>query len=344
PVLHAAYVRILGAMARAIVTAGELQSFLNSVEIIHDQLQLILGIVEPHKQDTAFAAGITRALRQAPLPRAGELPSDQPTLHADLEPVVHHKASSMHSLASVVSATEEQKAAGKAQSRSLSVLVLKDNYYESAGAAEHSKAHLVSVLDGYKLGSRAIKARHFEGGAKPSAPVDIFICDFHHNISVERGEYKVEKVTHQVDELFDAGLVAQQFTVAIDCTVDFLRSADVQDFLLHNKDRIDRGELNVVLYRSAQKFDMLGMDNYYGGYTITINNGRAYKQFMDRMGEQDDKVKGLAHQGMAHLAQFGTQAQDDYRQALMRNTRLLYDKLQAAGLTDTTGAIRIGVS
>jgi hypothetical protein len=338
PVLDAAYMRMLGGMARAISTAGDMVPFLNALEIIHDQLQLILGIVEPYEQDKAFAAGMVKALREPPRGKK------RPTVPKDLTPEVHHKASSMHSLASIVSAMEAQKAGGLEKTRELNVLVLKDNYYESAGAAEHSKAHIFNILDGYKLGKDALAAKHFEGGKQPNAPFDIFICDFHHNISVERGEYKYEDVVHQVDQLFEAGLVAERFTVAIDCTVDFTRSIDVRRFLEHNKGRIDRGELNVVLYRSAQKFDMLGLDNYYGGYTITINDGRKYKEFDERISQADDQVKGLAHQGMAHLGQFGTESQDEYRRLLIQNTRLLYDKLIAKGLGDDDGAIRIGTT
>jgi len=339
-VLQAVYVRALGAMAKAITVAGEMPRFMDCIETIHDQLQLILGIVEPHSQGTAFAKGIVGALREPFKDPSVKRDRARPTLPDDLDASVQHKASSMHSLASIISGVEAQAAAGGRTS--LSMLVLKDNYYESAGAAEHSRAHLVSVLDGYKVGHDPMKAEHFEGGQPPPAPVDIFICDFHHNISVERNEYQLENVVHQVDELFRLGLVADRFTVAIDCTVDFLRSRDVRAFLEHFKDRIDRGELNVVLYRSAQKFDMLGMDNYYGGYTITINNARAYAQFDTRMKAADDQVTGLAHQGLAHLAQFGSKAGDDYRRALIENTAALYRKLMAKGLGDQKGPLCIG--
>jgi hypothetical protein len=340
-VLQSAYIRALGAMARAPVIAGDMVAFMDAVETIHDQLQLILGIVEPHAQQTAFAEGIVRALREPIEDPSAKKRKARPTLPSDLDAQVQHKASAMHSLASIVAGVEAQAAGRKAP---VNTLVLKDNYYESAGAVEHSHANLISILDGYKLGNDPLQAEHFKGGAKPPAPFDIFICDFHHNISVERNEYHLEKVVHQVDELFRLGLVAERFTVAIDCTVDFLRSLDVRAFLEHFKDRIDRGELNVVLYRSAQKFDMLGMDNYYGGYTITINDGRSYALFDKRMNAADDQVTGLAHQGVAHLGQFGTQAGDDYRRALIKNTKLLYDKLVAKGLDERDAPIRIGTS
>jgi hypothetical protein len=173
----------------------------------------------------------------------------------------------------------------------------------------------------------ALPDEAFGSGKKPDSPIDIYVADFHHNISLERNVYRVENLQLQIDKLFDSGLVSSRFTVAIDCTIDFIRSEDIRKFLEHNKSRITKGEMNVVLYRSAQKFDMLGMDNYYGGFTVTINDGKSYEAFNQRMDDSEDQVKGLAMQGMSHLSQTATKHSDRYRQALMDSTRLLYSSL-----------------
>lgn len=337
-VLQHAYYRMLNAMAGASTFKGDLIQFMNNIEIIHDQLQMLLGIAQPHSQDIDFSNSIKRQLQTAK--------DGKTTVPLEFDPKVHHKASAMHSVSSILSGVESEKEQ-RAGTRALNALVLKDNYYEAHGAVLHNaKTYNVDELDGWTLKDDKgldidLVDKSFASGAKPKGKIDIYICDFHHNISVERSEYKPENVTHQVDQLFKKGLVADRFTVAIDCTVDFLRSEDVRNFLEVHKERITKGQLNLVLYRSAQKFDMLGMDNYYGGFTITINDSKSYNEFDKRMAQKEDQVKGLSHQGLAHLTEFGGEHLESYRQALMTNTRKLYDGLPANCKGDTTSPLMI---
>ncbi len=336
--LQHAYYRMLNAMAGAATYKADLIQFMNNIELIHNQLQMILAVAEPHSPNIAFSEGITKAMKEAPKGK-------KPTLPQGLgDPLVHHKASAMHSVASILSSVEDQKEQGKAKTRKLNAVVLKDNYYEAHGAVDNAKTYDVSILDGYKLSKEKDVDTAFEHGKKPTGPIDVFICDFHHNISVERSEYKVEDLGYQVDQLFQKGLVADQLTVAIDCTVDFIRSDDVRKFLEKNKSRITTGKLNVVLYRSAQKFDMLGMDNYYGGFTVTINDGISFKAFNDRIDKKEDQSSGLSHQGMSHLAQFGSDHLDSYRKAIMKNTRKLYKGLPAQCKGDLNSPLMVAIT
>lgn len=350
-VLQMAYYRMHMAMMGASTYKSNIIQFMNQIELIHDQLQLILAVAEPHAPGVEFSKSILKALKEPPQKSGAKKPS-VPAMSVEgkgvvpIEPVVHHKASAMHTVASILSSIEQQKE-GEQGTRNLNALVLKDNYYEAHGAVlEHSKTYTVEELNGWELhdGTQdvALKDSAFGRGEKPKGKIDIFICDFHHNISVERSEYKLENVTYQVEQLVKKKIMADKFTVAIDCTVDFLRSDDIRKFLEKHKSKIENGQMNVVLYRSAQKFDMLGMDNYYGGYTITINNGKDFQLFNERMKMKEDQVTGLAHQGLAHLTKFGSQHQDAYRKALMDNTRKLYRKLEAKGLTTPASPIYIG--
>jgi hypothetical protein len=255
----------------------------------------------------------------------------RPTVPEALHTLVHHQASAMHALSSTLAGVEKQKGHGR-----LNVLVLKDNYYEAAGKGNlvhKSKAYDISVIDGNQMNEGFFDLDGEKKAVDPQRKFDIFICDFHHNISLTLDEYHAENLIEQVDMLYRENRVANEFTVAIDCTIDYLRSKDIQLFLEANEQRITSGQLNVVLYRSAQKFDMLGLDNYYGGYTITINNKQSYNLFNKRISEQDDHVPGLAHQGLTHLVKHASKHQDNYREAIIKNTQRLYDKLDEAGLT-----------
>jgi Domain of unknown function (DUF4157) len=318
-VLQIAYFRILNSMGAAVLYQNDLVKFMNEIEVIHQQIQMILAIVQPYTSGS-FGEGIKAIMSQG---------KDGPMVPEGLgTPQVHHKASAMHGLASILSSTEEQKGGNN-----LNVVALEDNYYEaSMYALAQAKTYNVDVLKGDKLRDKeqnrvALSDDAFEGGKKPKAPVDIYVADFHHNISLNRNVYRTEDLQHQVNELFNAGLVADKFTVAIDCTIDFIDSEDIRDFLKQNEARIKGGQMNVVLYRSAQKFDMLGLDNYYGGFTISINNSEKYDAFNQRMSAKEDQASGISAQGMAHLAGNAGEHLDKYRAALMESTMRVYKAL-----------------
>ncbi len=265
----------------------------------------------------------------------------------DFNPLVHHQASAMHALSSTLSGVEQQK--GGDDSDELNVLVLKDNYYEAIGSkgykglAQRAEKYNTHTWDGKALDGEGVKSGEKEnpktdksnkkiGLNKPEKGFDVYVCDFHHNISATREEYDTEDLMDQVSRLYKGGYFADKFTIAIDCTIDYIRSKDVQVFLETHKGLITSGVMNVVLYRSAQKFDMLGLDNYYGGYTITINDSKSFDGFNDRIEQTADHVPGLAHQGLTHLVSYGSDHIDMYKEALMKSTERFYNKLVAAGL------------
>jgi len=332
-VLQIAYYRLINAAQSAIFHKDDMLAFLNDIELMHDQMQMVLAITQPYEQDVDLEESIQRSLAT--------------TIPEKYKPIVRHKASAMHSLSSVFSSIEQLKG----PENPVQVLTLKDNYYESSGAkgfdgaVQHAKAFKSTTLDGQKLekeGSMTTAVYEDEQAPEPGS-LDLYVCDFHHNISVQSNEYHVEDLIKQIDELYAQNIPSDTFTVAVDCTVDFIASTDNQALVAHFQEKIDAGTLNIVLFRSAQKFDMLGMDNYYGGFTVTINNGDEgpFEAFNQRMKRDDDQVGGLAHQGMAHTMEHGAEHTDAYRKALMDNTQYLYKELVSAGMGNKNSPIYI---
>ncbi|HWQ12189.1 MAG TPA: hypothetical protein VNL77_05280 [Roseiflexaceae bacterium] len=334
-VLQTSYYRMLNAMAAAVHDQADMVAFMNQVEVIQQQIATIVSLVEPHGAD-AFGDGIRAALTSP----AG--PGGRPVIPPGLDkPGVQLKPSALHCLASILSSVEAQK-----KSNALNVCVVKDHYYESAGAVTAAGTYSVSQFDGDSVrrpggdGTRPLAPASIKG----RTPLDVYVCDFHHNISLGRNHYQLENLQHHVDELYRKNLVAKQFTVAIDCTIDHLNSRDVQAFLEHNKSRIESGELNVVLFRSAQKFDMFGMDNYYGGFSVSINNHRRYADFNTRMALPEDQLKGPSRQGLSHIASSAAQDTDAYRGALMASTRRFYNALPSGMIWSATSTSAMQVA
>jgi hypothetical protein len=317
-VLQTSYFRMLNAMATAVQQQDDLVGFLNQVEVIQQQMATLLSLLEPYGAN-AFGDSI-RAKLTAPTG-----PGNKPVIPSGLDkPGVQLKPSAMHCLASILSSVEALK-----KSNNLNVCVVKDHYYESAGAVTTSGTYSVSQFDGDSVrGPDGVSTKPLDPASiQGKKPLDVYVCDFHHNISLDRNHYQIENLQHHVDELYRNKLVADKFTVAIDCTIDFVTSKDVQAFLEHNKDRIAAGKLNVVLFRSAQKFDMLGMDNYYGGFSVNINNHTAFTDFNTRMEAPEDQLKGASLQGLSHIGVSASEDTDEYRNALMASTKRFYDAL-----------------
>jgi hypothetical protein len=310
-VLQISYFRILNAMHEAIFRRDDFIAFNNQIELIHQEIQNILAIVEPYKESALSEAVSVNLTNTTP-----------PVIGADLGPVkVHLKPSAMRCTASVLGSVEALRGHNR-----LNVAVLKYSYYEASQLIGACASYHTSTFDGDSFNEQGIGEAFRQ---MPAQPLDVFLCEFHHNISSTRQEYHPEKITEYVKALVDKKMVAETFTVVIDTTINLENSEDVRSFLEDPqiKKLIQEGKLNVVLVRSAQKFDMLGIDNYYGGIAVSINNKEAFKAFNERMDAPEDQLRGLSYQGMAHLEKYGSAWIEEYRKKIMENTHKLYDQL-----------------
>jgi hypothetical protein len=302
--LQISYFRIFNAMQEAILRKDEFLEFYNQVEIIHQELQNMLFIAKPYVEDD-FAKSVIANLSKHPA-----------IIPADLSPKVHMKNSGLHAMASILAAVEAQKG-----SKKINAMLLKDCYFETAqildGAPEYT-THVLTTEGTYQ--------HECTRGTNGNEPIDLYICEFQHNISIERSHYEAENILEHIKYLKKEKLLAPKFTVAIDTTINLERAENLRKLYADPviKKMINKGRLNIVLFRSAQKFDMLGLDNYYGGLTITTNN-HTFDKFDERLAVKQDQVTGLSYQGLTHLQKFGDL--DEYRQAIHMNSIKLYQLL-----------------
>ena len=319
-VLQISYFRMINAMNEAILRRDDLTAFNNQIELLHQEIQTILAMVEPYPNGE-FAKSVMTNLTTG----------EKPLIASDLpQPQVHLKHSATHSISSTLASVEAQKGNNK-----LNVAILKDSYYESGHLLEQSRSYQLTSFDGDQ--------GRFD--TPPVAPLDVFLCEFHHNISVTRQDYRPERIKDFVKEMVAQKRVADQFTVIIDTTINLEHAEEIRAFLEDPviKQLILEGKLNVVLVRSAQKFDMLGIDNYYGGISISINEPGSFAQFNARMGHPDDQLRGLSYQGLTHLETYASASIEAYRSALMESTQALYGLLPPAAIyhAGTTNPMQI---
>lgn len=314
--LQISYFAMLESMKHAILNKDNIVEFQNNMEVLHQQIQMILAVTRPHDEH-ALAASIIEKMTGGAEPIVTNLPSPQ----------AYAKPSAMHCMASVIASVAEQKP----QDRPIGVMMLEDCYYETADVLELVTKNLYT-LNGDILAKRKAatdEEEAFDVSLTDKKSIDLFVCEFQHNISSARRAYYIEDIKAQVKAMVDANVVAEKFTVAIDTTLDLEQSEHVRDFLADSQiqNLINSGRLNVVLVRSGQKYDMLGFDNYYGGIALSINDQKAFASFNMRMDNAEDQLKGLSYQGLAHLQKYSGTGLDEYRQAIMENTQALYRQL-----------------
>ncbi len=330
--LQISYARIYGAMKEAILQKENLIPFLNQIELIHQEMQNIIAIVKPYGED-ALAHAVLNKLT------SGENPIVSKDL-AEVNPKVHIMPSAMYGLSNVLSSIEEQKG-----STNLNVVMLKDCYFESAGTLKSAQKYNWTQLNGDFFTKSGCDQFDSDFIKETTGPVDLYVCEFRHNISMTRTEYQIEHVAEQIIKMYEKGMFAERFTVLLDTTVDLEQSEDLRK-LLDNpiiKSLILKGKLNIVLLRSGQKFDMLGMDNYYGGIITSINQEGTFAKFNARMANKDDQLKGLSYQGMAHLQTYANDSLDKYRKEVMSNTQKLYQKLPTQCKENANNPMRVAL-
>ena len=325
PLLQVSYFRMQNAMNEAIFRKDDFVGFMNQIELIHQEIQMILAVVNPHDEDT-LSDSVREKLTSGP----------SPVISATLpQPSVYAKNSAMHCLSNIVGGVEAQK-----NGDSLTIMVLEDCYYEETWTLGEAKRHDLHKLNGDVFNTN--------GGSIPipAKPVDLFIAEFHHNISITKKSYKSENLIGQIKAMLNQGIVADKFTVALDTTIDLEQSDQLRALLADPEIQklINDGKMNVVFFRSAQKFDMMGMDNYYGGIAASINDGHSFALFNESMGTPEDQLSGLSYQGLAHLQKYGGRHLDSYRQTIMNNTRLLYNSLPKEAIYSESSANPMQIS
>lgn len=317
--LQLSYYRIMNAMGEAILRKGDLMAFNNQIELIHQEIQTILTIVQPYKNEEyskvmeeKFTAG-----------ESSFLSSDLPP------PLFHLKSSGMHCVANSLAGVEAQKGTNR-----LNVAVLKNGYYENEELLRYSKTYNLSTFDGdlYK-NEKDVKNAFKE---PPNEPLDVLFCEFHHNFSPTVKKYQPEYIADYITGLFKHRMVSDKFTVVIDTTINLEKSEEISSLLNDKfiKNLINDGKLNIVLLRSAHKFDLFGIDNYCGGISVTINNG-SFDKFNERIQAASEQVRGLSYQGITHLQKYGSHYLDLYRKKIMENTLKMYNLLPKRSLYDT---------
>jgi hypothetical protein len=179
--------------------------------------------------------------------------------------------------------------------------------------------------------------------SNPQVPkVDLYVGEFNHNINIHEGyhHYKAGDVIGDVEKLLKEK-PSEQLTVAIDSTIDLVASPKAKALMIHFSKEIREGKLNLVFFRSGQKFEMLGMDNYYGSPFYMVNNGGPQWNAFNALKTQESfKTDPLSTQWFCLVNKYAPQQLDDYRATVIKNSKDLLKRVPAE-LRDSRSPVRV---
>ena len=177
--------------------------------------------------------------------------------------------------------------------------------------------------------------------------VDLYVCQFNPNINIDSDKttYASRNIIEDIKNILDKKKDTKHLTVAVDCTIDYLNSPQNRKLLDHFKREIHEGKINFIFLRSGQKFDMLGMDNYFGSPFYIINNGgdqwRSFNQLFTSKAHRTDP---LSLQWFCLSNRYAEAHIERYRREIFKKSRELLnrvpDKLKPR-LSDPTQTIRV---
>ena len=164
----------------------------------------------------------------------------------------------------------------------------------------------------------------------PPRGLDLFVVEPHRNYSnlMVEGHYVPEDVVNQVESFYEQGIVSDKFTIIIDNTIDYIASDVVFDFVQHFSSKISAGSMCVIALRSAQKYDMVGFDDFQGGIcTVFCTDTSCFDE--DDLGRVHRGCIGKpCFQGVTFYQIACRDQQDRYRRTIFMNNHMCNQALR----------------
>ena len=280
--------KIMQDMATAIHKKDSFREFSQAIDRVHAQLTTLLEIYSPFDTET-FEGRYGSYL--------------EPIVPASITPKIGLGRSAMNVFSGINEVLISEKP-------NLVRTCDPDSYYEE-----------VDVVGGAKTLNEVL-------ADEDVLEVDLFMTEFYHNINVDvdHVHYGKSDVVGDIKRIFREKPRTEKLTVALDTTIDFVDSKDLQRLLHECEEEIQSGRLNIVAFRSGQKFDMLGFDNYFGGPFVVINNGDSrwdgFKKLTTDGNFQTDK---LSQQYFTWMASTGVDTTDAYKRMIFENTKAVLE-------------------
>lgn len=199
--------------------------------------------------------------------------------------------------------------------------VITNNAYPIRVLAPHSYYEESDLVVGAKTLQEVLEDDSIE-------QIDLFTTEFYHNMDIDSHHTHYQKglVIEDIKNIFIKKPKTDHLTVAIDATIDFTKSEDIREVLREFQQEINDGRLNIIVFRSGQKFDMLGFDNYFGGLYYIVNNGdKKWDEFKKIKTNDVFHTDSLSQQYFTWLAESGLDHIDHYKKLIFDNAKKILE-------------------
>ncbi len=221
-------------------------------------------------------------------------------------------ASAMTSFAGIFKAME------KTLGRAPRVIYGENAYFECISAAERiSKA--TSIADATE---------------QDWQQVDLILAQFNPTVKrisfklteYQATEYHTEKIADMLRKALK-GREGRPLSIAIDSTLDYSDSPRVSKLLVQFQPEIEKGQLNVISYRSGLKFDLFGMDNYCGApFFLVHNRDQKWSHFDALLTDPALCTDRLSMNWFCLAYKHAAPYLESYRKQIFDNTRAVLNK------------------
>jgi hypothetical protein len=281
------------ATAEQCALANDFNKFAQEIELVHAELSTILELTTPFQEED-FASIYKEKLVGTSVPRDLE-PYLQPGLGKTAVNIFSGIVTTLKKGSSPVQAVHSE-----------------GSYFEEKIFSGNSFDHYISE--------------------KSLPNVDLYLGQFNPNVDVGSTltEYQRRDVASDVRKLLHDRRVTDNFTVAVDITIDPFNSENVRSLLEQFKEEINEGRINFIFFSSGQKFYTLGMDNYYGAYYYMVNNGDPkWKGFETLSQHPAYRVDDLSAQWFCLVTKYAADSLAEYKRLIFENTRYVLDNVPA---------------
>lgn len=174
--------------------------------------------------------------------------------------------------------------------------------------------------------------------------IDLYGCTFNPSIESDHTNtnYTLTDIISNIESILKEKPNTQYLSIAIDCTNDYFNSRKSQELLERFEYEIYSGRLNFIFFGSGQKFDMLGMDHFYGSPFYVINNGADHwKPFERLFTEELHKTDLLSTQWFCLLYEFASEEVDEFKNLYFKNNRYVLNNVPVGLLPGNNRAISV---
>lgn len=290
-IIEFSYYRIANHLANANLFIHDFDKFASEIELIHYELSKLLELSQPFSKDD-FSQVYKKSLKIIP----SEL---KPYLSSGLGKTAVNTSSAV--IATINKAVKNP------------VKICNDNFY-------FEQIYLFDQKDRFK---KVMKEKSIQ-------KVDLYASSFSSNVHIDPSvtHYSFRNVEKDLKEIFKKKPETKSLTALIDVTMDLKNSDNVKKLLKSFSSEIKEGKINFIFFRSGQKFDIMGMDNYYGSPFYMLNNGdKKWDAFKILGNHPAHSTDILSNQWYSLSNKYGSEEVDYYRKQIFDNARTIIKKL-----------------